>query len=392
MSGIHACIRGVLSVRAIWGIGFGLMAAVIVAPAAAQQDQATHPPEQRFPANHPRIEVLGTIDRGWVADTGVLRFDRRIEVRGKRYRWDNPGARIQFYTAARAVAVYLRYNEKHLAGSARNGVGAFRIDGRADPAWRFSSRERTGERREPEDVVVRFPLSSDGQVHRYEVILPYGDSVDLVGVGLSPEGTLAEPPANRPVPVRYIAFGDSVTQGFTASEVVATYPVLVADHFEWEVVNAGYAGRRTYATDGALITSLRGDVITLLIGVNDWQGGTPPESYEEALRGLVQSIRDQQPQVPVYVITPLWVSETWKPKAAQFPLERYREAARAVVAQRVAAGDAYTRIVEGPSLIDPTESNFDPVLVHPNDAGFAQLAQRLTAILSREPVQAAKAR
>ncbi len=40
-------------------------------------------------------------------------------------------------------------------------------------------------------------------------------------------------------------------------------------------------------------------------------------------------------------------------------------------------GDAALRLVEGPELIDADETYFDPVLVHPNDAGFAQLATRL---------------
>jgi len=34
-------------------------------------------------------------------------------------------------------------------------------------------------------------------------------------------------------------------------------------------------------------------------------------------------------------------------------------------------------VIEGPDLIDQDPSLFSPVAVHPNDAGFAEMAERL---------------
>ena len=34
-------------------------------------------------------------------------------------------------------------------------------------------------------------------------------------------------------------------------------------------------------------------------------------------------------------------------------------------------------VIEGPDLIDPDVAYFDAVRVHPNDAGFVQMAERL---------------
>lgn len=78
--------------------------------------------------------------------------------------------------------------------------------------------------------------------------------------------------------------------------------------------------------------------------------------------------------MPVNVITPLWVSENWKPKAARFDVERYRAVARELVAS---AHDAHPHLIEGPELIDHDGRFFDRVLVHPNDEGFAVMAERL---------------
>mgnify|MGYP001323087239 CR=1 FL=1 len=53
--------------------------------------------------------------------------------------------------------------------------------------------------------------------------------------------------------------------------------------------------------------------------------------------------------------------------------ERYR-IIREVVAE---SGNARLKLVEGPRLIDHDAALFDPIAVHPNDAGFAQMAERL---------------
>lgn len=39
--------------------------------------------------------------------------------------------------------------------------------------------------------------------------------------------------------------------------------------------------------------------------------------------------------------------------------------------------DANLHLVEGPDLIDHDATFFDPVAVHPNDKGFAQMSERL---------------
>ena len=43
----------------------------------------------------------------------------------------------------------------------------------------------------------------------------------------------------------------------------------------------------------------------------------------------------------------------------------------------VESGDANTFVVEGETLIEHDIKFFDSCLVHPNDAGFAQMGERL---------------
>ena len=175
---------------------------------------------------------------------------------------------------------------------------------------------------------------------------------------------------------RLAAYGDSITHGFTASDVSKSYTFLFAQKKNWQLVNMGLGGRSSAANDGTLIAALGCDVVSVLIGANDWQGGRPLAAFRANMEGFLRNLRAKQPAVPLIVITPLWVPPTWKPPAARLDLEAYRQTLREVVA---AAHDPHITLVEGPALIDHELRYLDAVVVHPNNAGFAQMAERLAA-------------
>lgn len=346
--------------------GFAFLAFALCAVAAAPGS---------IPADHPAIRCSDYVEKELTPD-GAVRFHRILDVPGRGYRWDNPGARVRFRTDARTLAVRLRYSDKHTSPSARASVGIFLIDGRGDPAWTFASRTRET-LRPVENLALELPVPAATGFHDYTVVMPYGDSVDFLGLNVN-DGASFETPPDRPA-LRYVAYGDSVTHGFTASHIGHTYPYRLAEARGWQLVNLGLGGRTARAPEGDVVGRLGGDIVTVLIGVNDWQGGVAPDVYRQAMRGLLTRIRALQPGVPVYAITPLWVSEKWKPTKARFPLEDYRAALRALVAE---LHDPALHLIEGPGLIEADERCFDAVLVHPNDAGFAQMAERLARLIA----------
>lgn len=290
------------------------------------------------------------------------RFDRLLAA-SSGFNFDNPGARIRFRSDAARLVALLEYTAEHLHG-ARNGTGVFLVDGKA--AGTYSFEHAAGH--------VQAPLPADGQMHLYEIVLPYAESVVFRGLGASPGATFAPAPA-RPA-FRYVAHGDSITEGYQASDPLHNYPALIGARNGWEVVNMGFGGRTTVGSDGAALGSLRGDLITILIGFNDYNGQRAVAQYEASLREIVAGIRVAQPKVPVYLITPLWSSS-----AHAVPLEEYRQAVK-----RVAEGaqDANLHLVDGLKLID-NDAKYFPDGIHPNDAGFAQMAERLGALLKPGP-------
>lgn len=333
-----------------------------------------------IPGNSDWLTISDCVSAVRDGASGAVSFDRGLsDFRG--YRWDAPGARVRFRTDSTAVAFHLLYSAKHL-GPARNSIGFYRVDGHGEPAWRFT---RPKDSTFPGDaaLVVEMPVPNVRPgcapvFHDYELILPYGDAVVLQGVVVGADAG-CESPALRP-PVRWVAFGDSVTQGFTASAVVNTYPFIVGEAKGWQVINAGIGGRSVVAADGEFLAGLEAEVFSVAIGVNDWQGGTDLDAFRERMDGLLRRLRKGRPGAHLHVITPLWVPPSWQPENARHSLEEYRAVIRDVV---TSLSDKHIWVIEGPAVIDHDAALFDAIAVHPNDAGFAQMAERLVSAFNR---------
>jgi lysophospholipase L1-like esterase len=309
------------------------------------------------------------------ADGRRLRLHRPIDMPSKGYGWDNPGATLRFSTAARRGELRLRYSEKHVSTSARNGIGLILVDGADKPAALVKPAATTVVRA-VELAAHPLPVPAAPGVHEYTYVMPYGDSVEVIGVALEAGATLV-PVAERRRP-RWVVYGDSVTHGFEASNVGATWPWLAARTRGWEVVNIAVGGRASNVPDAEAVVSSRPDAVAVAIGVNDWQGGAPVATYRKNLDGFLDRLGKALPGVPVAVITPLWVAPTWKPANPNAPpLAEYRAAAAAVAAEHAAT------VIDGTTLIDPDAALFARTAVHPNDARFAQMAARIAPLLPK---------
>lgn len=310
-------------------------------------------------------------------------FDRLLDMPGKGYRWDSPGSRVRFRTDATSVSATFASTGLHISTSARNGQILCQIDGQRAAVFGAPSAGPAGASRAPQRIALPRPARPGW--HEYELILPYGDSVAFEGLHVN-DAARFEPMPPRPA-FRYVAYGDSITHGFAASDVGRTFPFLVAEKKNWQLLNLGLGGRSSTGGDGRIIGSLNPDLVTVLIGVNDWQSAVPVARFRANMTAFFDGLRALQPQVPVYVITPLWVAESWIPAKKVAELEEYREALRALVRER---RDAQLHLIEGPTLIDPRPELFDPVAVHPNDAGFAAMAARLASALPATGVDPAQ--
>ncbi|MEM9387964.1 MAG: glycosyl hydrolase [Pseudomonadota bacterium] len=266
-----------------------------------------------------------------------------------------PGARVNFATDATAIRIGLRYREQ--GGSGRL---ALEVDG-ALVTDDLGSDTAIGE------LWVTLFEQEQATEHSFSVVLPYGADVDFLGLTVSGgQEALLEDPAQRP-PVRYVAYGDSITNGVFATTVAQSYPYLVGNDQNWQVINMGFSGQVVTPADGRAVGELGADVITVAIGTNDFWFVPGEITFKANYNAFLDQLRALQPDVPIYAITPIWaVYDGYDYFGTQ--LEDYRRYIRELVAERQRT-DRRLRLLEGYDMVPPAGPYY-PDGIHPSDVGF----------------------
>jgi lysophospholipase L1-like esterase len=225
------------------------------------------------------------------------------------------------------------------------------------------------------------PLAADGGVTT--VYLPEGMQpwiLEVRGVG----GGLAPAP-DRP---RWVVYGDSVAEGWIASEPALAWPAIAGREHGLDHVNLGYAG----AARGELATAeqvgkLRADVLTVAHGTNCWT--RTPHSVDQVRAdtdAFLTVLRQEHPSTPIVVVSPVV-----RPDAEATPnrlgatLADLRAAIEGIVEVRMAAGDDHLTLVPGLAVLPPERLGDG---IHPDDDGHHAIAhavgRAVIAALGRE--------
>ena len=304
-------------------------------------------------------------------DSTGVQFDRTVVP------WigalHSPGTRISFRTDAKEIEMRVSYVDVE----ATPGAGIFRleVDGVLLPGL-FGSDTDLG--------IKDYPLiaNSKPETHEYSLIWPYAGDVKLVGMQLT-GGTarLQGTPTPRPS-FLYAAYGDSITHGFDGSSAAHGYPFRVGKLRNWSVTNMGFRARRVSPPDGTALAALGADCLSVAIGLNDYFGPTPTTLFDYGKRydEFIGNIRNLQPTVPLFVITPTWVGFEGVPNSLGLTVNDYRQVIFDVAFRRQGT-DPNLYIVLGPSLVPGNLTNF-PGGIHPSDAGLGLYASSLDSVFS----------
>ncbi len=217
---------------------------------------------------------------------------------------------------------------------------------------------------------VRLPGTGGAEravVHLPERMLP---TVTAIRAAAGDPGSI-EPAAPQP---KWIAYGDSITEGWTVSTPGNSWSMLAAKRHGLDVTNMGYSGAaRGEIPSAEEIASLPADVITIAHGTNCWT--RIPFSvgmFREGLIGFLDIVRQGHPDTPIVAVSPIT-----RPDAESTPnrlganLVELRAVFQRVVGDRIAAGDKRLSLVEGFPIVDPALLDDG---IHPGDPGHAAMA------------------
>jgi len=190
-------------------------------------------------------------------------------------------------------------------------------------------------------------------------------------LGIEPIDCEVSPAPRGP---KWIAYGDSVLEGWVATSPALAWPMVAARDHGLDVVNMGYAGSaRGEIVSAEHISELEADVISITHGTNCWT--RTPHSVEQMAvntRAFLDVVRLGHPETPIVVASPIV-----RPDAEDTPnvlgatLVDLRQAMESVVEERIAAGDEHLELVYGLPIV-PIDQLADGI--HPNDAGHQALA------------------
>lgn len=199
-------------------------------------------------------------------------------------------------------------------------------------------------------------------------------------LSIRPIGGTIEP---APAQVRWIAYGDSIAEGWVATTPALAWPAIAGRTHGLDVCNLGYAGSaRGEIVSAEHIAGLPAAVVSITHGTNCWTR-TPHSTamVREGTRAFLDIVRQGHPETPIVVASPVL-----RPDAEATPnrlgatLVDLRNAIEGVVRERIDAGDTRIELVEGRPLLD---AGHLPDGIHPGDVGHAVLADVIGDAVAR---------
>ena len=165
---------------------------------------------------------------------------------------------------------------------------------------------------------------------------------------------------------KYLALGDSITQGYDAAHPNQSYANLLADAWDAQVLNQAVGGDVFCPENLDLALPFAPDIITVAYGTNDWKTEVLQSGDAKVYLDKLTAI---YPGVPVFVLLPIW-REIENELRQGITLQQGRE---------LLAGWAENR--ENVFIVDChhfvpflPEYYYDSVL-HPNDMGYLYYAK-----------------
>ncbi|MEO8205076.1 MAG: SGNH/GDSL hydrolase family protein [Chthoniobacterales bacterium] len=213
--------------------------------------------------------------------------------------------------------------------------------------------------------------NSEKRERTFSIWLPLYAETEILEWALSPGASFELEATDSP---RWIAIGDSITQGMSASTPARSWAAQLSRSKNLDLWNFGVGGA---IMEPELASYIRGEdyaVLTIAFGTNDCFSGRPLKEYQAAYRDFFSRFvppKDRQPRI--FILGPPCRIDC-PPNALGLKLEDYQRALEDVCGELPAV-----QYINGFSLIPEEEPYFPPGDLHPNDLGMEAFAKNLAA-------------
>ena len=171
----------------------------------------------------------------------------------------------------------------------------------------------------------------------------------------------------------WLALGDSITQGMVAKHPSLTYPTLLSEHLDCDLINYGVGGIR-FEEETLDYIGVEPDMITVALGCNDF-GTLDTDTVKANMRAYLNKLTKLYTCENVYAILPIWRCDD---ATRMGDFDAHREAIREIYSEY-----SHIKLIDGYCLVPKLEEFYgDPEgNIHPNDTGFLLYALKLAKLL-----------
>jgi lysophospholipase L1-like esterase len=172
-------------------------------------------------------------------------------------------------------------------------------------------------------------------------------------------------------------YGDSYTLGTGASSEQHRWSTIVSKTRNWEEINPSVNGLGFFANRGGLdlpgaIIATDPDIVFITMGLNDnFLYDTDADAIHAQLDTDIDRLASELPDARLIVVEPFWYTD-YRPDSVEVIIGWVKDAATRVDADYIPGA---SRWIEG----HPEWMAAD--LLHPNDAGYAAMAERMEKAL-----------
>lgn len=257
---------------------------------------------------------------------------------------------IVFYTDSDRL-----YLKAHLFGASSRLFGDA-IDVLVDGVL-YRSLGHAGKEESEIDATVGLPFGEK----KITLVLPglFGAAIDTLAI--SEEATFISFFPKK----KMIIYGDSITQGYDASEPSRSYANRIALALDAHAVCKAIGGEVFHPHLAELDTGVADpDLITVAYGVNDWHFGVSSEKefYENA-HAFLTTLARRYPSARLCVLSPIWCADA--DRTDLFPFRKIPEILSAAVAELPNA-----RLIDCFDFVPHDGAMFADWGLHPNSEGY----------------------
>ena len=175
--------------------------------------------------------------------------------------------------------------------------------------------------------------------------------------------------------LKYLALGDSITQGYCTKHPSLTYVNIITEKFNTYTVNQAIGGDIFRKENIDMDMAFKPDFITVAYGTNDWKRGM--DLYTHTFE-YFKALKDKYANVPIFALLPIYRNVSEYPTINNLTLEDARN-----IYGKAAEENGIT-VINAKDFIPHHEDFFCDKVLHPSEIGFIYYGHNLYEALKEK--------